>query len=63
MTVALIPVAECTILNEVGKFGIWVVVVATGLNTKPRELVRTGVRLIILGLACWTAVAVTSLVV
>ena len=60
-TVALVPVTACTILNDVGKFGICVAMVAIGLNTRPRELVRNGMRPIILGLACWTAVAVTSL--
>jgi uncharacterized integral membrane protein (TIGR00698 family) len=62
-TVGILPAAASAFLNDVGKFGICVAMVAIGLNTKPRELIRNGMRPIVLGLACWAAVAVISLAV
>ena len=36
---------------------------AIGLNANPVKLLRNGIRPILLGLACWAAVAVVSLAV
>jgi uncharacterized integral membrane protein (TIGR00698 family) len=62
-TVEIMPTASYSVLNDVGKFGICTAMVAIGLNTKPKELVRNGMRPILLGLACWAAVALVSLAV
>jgi uncharacterized integral membrane protein (TIGR00698 family) len=62
-TVGLLPSGSYSILNDIGKFGICVAMVAIGLNTKPREFIQNGARPILLGLACWAAVALVSLAV
>jgi uncharacterized integral membrane protein (TIGR00698 family) len=62
-TIGLLPSASYPVLNEVGKFGICAAMVAIGLNTKPRELIKNGMRPILLGFACWAAVALVSLAV
>ena len=48
-------------LGETGKFCIAVAMAAIGLNTRLRELLKNGLAPILLGLACWAAVAVVSL--
>ncbi len=50
-------------LGEMGKFMIVMAMAAIGLNTNIRNLVGNGLRPILLGLSCWFAVAVISLVV
>ncbi len=62
-TLGLLPNAMSSALNETGKFGITAAMAAIGLNTRPRQLVQNGVRPILLGLACWAAVALVSLAV
>ena len=62
-TIGLLPPEAASLLNEVGKFGICMAMVAIGLNTRPRELVKNGLRPILLGLSCWAAVALVSLAV
>ena len=62
-SLAVIPAAADPALNDVGKFGISVAMAAIGLNANPTKLLRNGVRPILLGLACWAAVAVVSLAV
>lgn len=49
-------------LTEAGKYFIIMAMTAIGLNTKINELVKNGVRPIVLGLCCWFAVAVVSLI-
>lgn len=62
-SLGFLPVAVNSTLNDVGKFGICVAMVAIGLNANPVKLLNNGVRPILLGLACWVAVASVSLVV
>ena len=62
-TAGILPDRICSLLNETGKFGICAAMAAIGLNTKPRRLVENGIRPILLGLACWAAVALVSLAV
>lgn len=47
----------------IGKFMIVMAMVAIGLNTHLIKLLRNGIRPILLGLSCWFAVAIVSLVV
>ncbi|MDO4541421.1 MAG: YeiH family protein [Bacillota bacterium] len=49
-------------LTQIGKYCIIMAMTAIGLNTKINELVKNGVRPIVLGLCCWFAVAVVSLI-
>ncbi|MEE0775914.1 MAG: YeiH family protein [Bacillota bacterium] len=58
----LIPQSVFDVLAEIGKYMIIMAMVAIGLNTKLNELVRNGVRPILLGLSCWFAVAAVSLI-
>jgi len=62
-SVGLLPHAASSALNEIGKFGICAAMAAIGLNANPLKLLRNGVRPILLGLACWAAVALVSLAV
>lgn len=50
-------------LSEIGKFMIIMAMTAIGLHTNLGKLVSHGVRPLLLGLACWFAVAVTALIV
>jgi len=50
-------------LPRIGKFGICMAMAAIGLRSDPRTLVRKGAKPILLGLACWIAVAAVSLIV
>lgn len=59
----LLPEAVSQALNEAGKFGIIVAMAGIGLNTNMKSLFKNGVRPIALGLACWFAVSVVSLLV
>ncbi|MEG1496064.1 MAG: YeiH family protein [Clostridiales bacterium] len=49
-------------LTEAGKYCIIMAMVAIGLNTKINELIKNGLKPIALGLCCWFAVAVVSLI-
>lgn len=57
----LLPGAESSFLNDLGKFGIMVAMAGIGLNTNLKSLFKNGLRPIILGLCCWFMVAVVSL--
>ncbi len=58
-----IPEPVSKSLASFGKFLIVTAMAAIGLNTSLKTLLKSGVRPMLLGLCCWTAVAVTSLVV
>ena len=62
-SLGVLPDTAASALSEIGKFGICIAMAAIGLNANPLKLVRNGVRPILLGLACWAAVAVVSLLV
>ena len=50
-------------LTTMGKFFITVAMAAIGLNTNLRRMLSYGFKPIFLGLACWIAVALTSLII
>ncbi len=58
-----IPTAASAFLAACGKFLIVMAMAAIGLNTSLKSLMSSGIRPIVLGLACWAAVALTSLAV
>lgn len=62
-TTGILPAAVGKFLALTGKFLIITAMAAIGLNTHLSQLVRNGVRPILLGFFCWLAVAVTSLAV
>ncbi|MCR5834633.1 MAG: YeiH family protein [Selenomonadaceae bacterium] len=62
-TIGFLPTEISHALGTCGKFCIVLAMCAIGLNTKLSELIHHGLRPIILGLCCWIAVALTSLLV
>jgi len=50
-------------LGNIGKFAIILAMSAIGLNTKLKSLIQNGLKPITLGLCCWIAVAIISLIV
>ncbi|MEF9989093.1 MAG: YeiH family protein [Christensenellaceae bacterium] len=58
-----IPASVTHILSTIGHFMIVMAMVAIGLNTNFKKLVSNGFKPIFLGLMCWFAVAVVSLIV
>ncbi len=62
-TVLAIPDSVTDVISDVGKFMITMAMVAIGLNTNAKQLVKNGVKPIMLGLICWASIAVSSLVV
>lgn len=62
-TFAPIPDTISGGLVTVGKFLIVMAMTAIGLNTNLKKLVSNGIKPIVLGLCCWFAVAVVSLIV
>lgn len=62
-TTGVLPEALAHFLGEAGKFAIVLAMSAIGLNTDFAALLKNGVRPITLGLFCWIAVAVVSLIV
>ncbi len=58
-----IPTGVTAWLAQAGKFVIVMAMAAIGLNTNIVKLVKNGLKPILLGLLCWAAVSVTSLVV
>ena len=62
-TTGVLPEALSHFLGEAGKFAIVLAMSAIGLNTDFAALLKNGVRPITLGLFCWIAVAVVSLIV
>ncbi len=61
-TTGVIPATVSHLFGNAGKFFIIVAMVAIGLNTSLKNLVKNGLRPIFLGLACWFCVAIVSLV-
>jgi uncharacterized membrane protein YadS len=62
-TTSVLPHKTCSLLAQAGKFLIVMAMVAIGLNTHFKDLVDNGIKPIFLGLSCWAAVALTSLIV
>ena len=62
-TSELLPKQWAGWLAGTGKFFIVMAMTAIGLNTHIRQLLQKGIRPILLGLACWSAVALVSLAV
>lgn len=62
-TTGFLPESVSKFLGDAGKFCIILAMSAIGLNTNLRQLISNGVRPILLGLVCWIAVAVVSLIV
>lgn len=62
-TTGILPASLSHDLGAAGKFCIILAMSAIGLNTDIRALIKNGLRPIILGLACWFAVASVSLIV
>jgi uncharacterized integral membrane protein (TIGR00698 family) len=62
-TTGIVPEQISQDLGTLGKFSIILAMSAIGLNTDILALFRNGLRPIILGLCCWFAVAVVSLLV
>ena len=58
-----LPVGLATTLVRLGKFMIIMAMSAIGLSSDIGRLVRSGWKPLVLGLACWAAVAVVALVV
>ena len=61
-TSAAVTATQAAMLSQTGKFLIIMAMVAIGLNTPLRELTTNGVKPILLGLSCWLAVTVASVV-
>ena len=61
-TTGLIPPSICKTLAETGKFFIIMALAAIGLNTHLKQLISNGIKPILLGLSCWLAVALVSLI-
>lgn len=62
-TIGILPVKVSHMLGNAGKFAIILAMSAIGLNTNIKLLLKNGLRPILLGLACWFAVASVSLIV
>ncbi len=60
-TVFSLPAAITAPIKELSKFLIIMAMAAIGFNTNIVKLVRTGGKPIVMGLACWVAIAVVSL--
>ncbi|NMM62613.1 YeiH family putative sulfate export transporter [Clostridium sp. P21] len=56
-----LPVMFVNFLAQAGKFVIVMAMVSVGLNTNIVELIKNGVRPILLGFTCWVVLAITSL--
>ena len=62
-TMGLVPIEAGKFLAQVGKFLIVMAMAAIGLNTNIKQLISNGIKPILLGMSCWIAVAVTSIIV
>ena len=62
-TTGILPAGLSHGLGMLGKFAIVLAMSAIGLNTDLPSLVKNGARPLALGMVCWAAVAVTSLIV
>lgn len=56
-----LPAILCGFLSKAGKFMIVMAMAAIGLNTNLIKLIRSGVKPILLGAACWAVLSLTSL--
>ncbi|AYD39553.1 YeiH family putative sulfate export transporter [Clostridium fermenticellae] len=56
-----LPYALTKFLSQAGKFVIVMAMASVGLNTNIIELIKNGVRPILLGFTCWVVLAFTSL--
>lgn len=61
-TILPIPASLSSALVQIGKFMIIMAMTAIGLNTNLKKLLTNGLKPICLGLCCWFAVAVVSLI-
>lgn len=61
-TTGLVPLETGKLLAQFGKFLIVMAMAAIGLNTNIKQLISNGIKPILLGLCCWTAVALTSII-
>ena len=61
-TTGFISPSICKTLAQTGKFFIIMALTAIGLNTHLKHLISNGIKPILLGLSCWLAVALVSLV-
>ncbi len=59
----IMPLDLTGILSRVGRFFIITAMAAIGLNTNLKKLFTSGLKPILMGLGCWTAVALVSLLV
>jgi uncharacterized integral membrane protein (TIGR00698 family) len=62
-TSGLLSTEITSTLGNMGKFAIILAMSAIGLNTNLKSLIQNGLKPITLGLCCWIAVAVISLIV
>lgn len=62
-TTGILPFVVSHILGNAGKFAIILAMSAIGLHTNIKSLLKNGLRPILLGLSCWFAVALVSLIV
>ncbi|MBP2650580.1 MAG: YeiH family protein [Firmicutes bacterium] len=62
-TTGFLPGTISHLLGNTGKFAIILAMSAIGLNTNIKTLIENGRRPIVLGLVCWVAVAVVSLII
>jgi uncharacterized integral membrane protein (TIGR00698 family) len=62
-TLGVIPMEAGKLLAQAGKFLIVMAMAAIGLNTNLKQLISNGIKPILLGMSCWIAVAVTSIIV
>ena len=62
-TLGFLPAQITQFLGAAGKFCIILAMSAIGLNTNLKSLVKNGIRPIFLGLCCWFAVVIVSLIV
>lgn len=62
-TLGIITPAVAENLSNLGKFMIVMALAAIGLNSNFREMIKTGVKPILLGLLVWIVVSFTSLIV
>lgn len=62
-TLNILPAGWSNALTDLGKFMIVMAMSAIGLSTSLRKLLKNGLKPIFLGLCCWAAVAVVSIIV
>lgn len=62
-TTSIISPETGKLLAQCGKFLIVMAMAAIGLNTNLKQLISNGIKPILLGMCCWIAVALTSIIV